>query len=694
MSTANSLEAALQRLLAGVARDSDLQALRQARITLATARESIALGGDITNSLVNIGGQVFEFKGVSPEALREALSTVYPPRLFQLPADLGDFTGREEEVAKLLAVLRGGEGKAAISALGGLGGVGKTALAVHAAHELAPDYPEAQIKVDLLGTEASPLSPEAAMGNVVKAFHPEARLPESFGEMQGLYHSVLAGKRALLLLDNARDGAQVRPLLPPAPWGVLVTSRRTIILPGVQPLNLDVLPEDEATELLETILGPGRARPGEVPDLAARCGRLPLALRVAGSFLAVHPDWTAAEYLTALADEKERLRRLKDGVDDVEAALGLSAAQLAREQPDLAARWQMLSVFPAGFDLQAATAVWEVEEPVARDNLSELLSRSLVLFDPDKSRYRLHDLMRPVAENAFGYAGAEPDRDADANRLAEAAFRHAAHYAKVLRASKELYKKGGEAIQAGLDLFDAEGDNIRAGQAWAAEHAGEKEEAARLCSDYPDAGVYVLDLRLHSRERIAWLTAALAAARRLQDRASEGAHLGNLGIAYWRLGDPRQAIELYEQRLVIAHEIGDRRGEGGALGSLGLAYFELGEPRRAIEYYEQHLAIAKEIGDRRGEGNALGNLGIAYQHLGEPRRAIEFYEQQLEITREIGDRRGESIALWNMSLALDKLGGRDRAIVCAEASLKIKEQIEDPWAEKVRRQLEKWRREG
>jgi len=534
MSQETDLVSTIRRLVEGIATDAEREAVKEAlnagRLALATGDRAAAIGGDATDAIIvtGDGNVVTVFKGLEAAALKLALDRLYPPRLRQLPADLADFIGREAEVAKLLAVLRGGAGQAAISALGGLGGVGKTALAVHVAHKLAPDYPEAQIVVDLMGTSESPLSPAAAMGNVIRAFHPEAHLPEDPREMEGLYRSVLHGKRAFLLLDNARDAAQVRPLLPPAPCGVLVTSRRTMVLPGVQPLNLDVLPQAQAVELLTTILGPGRASPDELENLARLCGHLPLALRVAGSFLAVQLNWTVSEYLGALADERERLRRLKDDMDDVEATLGLSAAQLVREHPDLAARWQMLSVFLASFDRRAAGAVWKTEADEARDNLSELLSRSLILFDPDKRRYRLHDLMRLVAKNAFEYAGEEPDREVEAIRLNQALLRHATHYFGVLHAVKELYKMGGEAIQIGLNLFDTEWDNIRAGQAWAVTHSEVEEAAAHLCNSYPDAGVHVLYLRLHPHELISWLKAALKAARHLHEKGFEGGHLANL----------------------------------------------------------------------------------------------------------------------------------------------------------------------
>ena len=220
----------------------------------------------------------------------------------------------------------------------------------------------------------------------------------------------------------------------------------------------------------------------------------------------------------------------------------------------------MLSVFPASFDRGAAAAVWAADETAARDDLSALVQRSLLLFDPESSRYRWHDLMRLVAQNAFGYGGGPRDEAAEQQRLKEASARHAEHYMAVLAAANALYLKGGEGVLQGLALFDLERANIEAGQAWAAGRADRDDAAARLCSSYPNAGAYVLDLRQHPRDRIRWLEAALAAARRLKDRRAEGVHLGNLGRAYGGLGPdpPRDRVP----RTSFGHRPRDRRPPG------------------------------------------------------------------------------------------------------------------------------------
>jgi tetratricopeptide (TPR) repeat protein len=279
----------------------------------------------------------------------------------------------------------------------------------------------------------------------------------------------------------------------------------------------------------------------------------------------------------------------------------------------------------------------------------------MVEWNETTARYRLHDLARDFAEARLNQNQTE---------LYAAQLRHATHYEQVLRATRELYTQGHDAIVPGLKLFDDERTNIEAGQSWARTHAAQGDEAAHLCMMYPNAGAYVLDMRQHPHERIAWLEAQAAAARQLKSRDAEGAALGNLGLAYADLGETQRAIEYHEKYLAIAEEIGDHRGEGNALGNLGNAYADLGETRRAIEYYEKRLVIAGETGDRRGQGNALGNLGVAYKTLGETRRAIEYHEKALiiSISREIGDKRAEGQDLGNLGNAYATLGETRRAI--------------------------------
>ncbi len=608
--------------------------------------------GDDKTTVGNIGAGATVAIGKGATAVTHIHPSPEPivQRLHELEAPPADFTGREAELAKLLAqVKRGG---ATITGLRGMGGIGKTALAFKLAEQLTEQYPDAQFLLDLQGT-TTPLTPTEAMAHVVRAYHPNVKLPEDIRELQGLYRSVLHGQRALLLMDNAAGREQVEPLLPPASCLLLITSRQHFALPGLRALNLDTLPESDACALLLRIAERIDGHAGEVAQL---CGYLPMALRVSASTLAERVTISVDAYIKKLQDAQKRLEL-------VDASLSLSYDLLT---PELQRLWRVLAVFPATFDLPAATAVWGVEADAAQDALDELVRYSLVEWSEKASRCSLHDLVRLYATSCLA--------DDEQN---EAKHRHAMHYASVLHAANNLYLQGSENILRGLALFDLEWPNIQAGHVWAVANIEQGTAAVQLCSRYPNAGVYILSLRLHPRERIRWLEAALTAARQSKDRSAEGTHLGNLGIAYAALGDARKAIEYHEQALVIAREIGNRRGEGQALNNLGSAYHSLGDARKAIEFYEQHLTISREIGDCWEEGAALGNLGLAYFNLGDARKAIEFYEQRLVIAGEMGDRRGIGIALCNLGNAYHSLGDARKAIEFYEQQLTIAREIGD-----------------
>lgn len=749
MPDSNELIAALERLLSGTASETDRSALQIALNSgvLVTGERAVALGGNASDAIITSGDGniIFSFKGNDAGAVQSALGSIAAPRLHQVPPPPADFTGRRDELQELLTAIE--HGGVTISGLQGLGGIGKTALALKLVEQLKPRYPDAQFYIDLKGASNEPLTVTEALAHVIRAYNPLAKLPESQADLHGLYLSVLEGRRAILLMDNAASSEQVGPLIPPTGSVLLVTSRWHFTLPGLTAKNLDTLTPEDARALLLAIA----PRIGTWADeIATLCGHLPLALRLAAGSLAKYVNLKPTDYARRLQDTQQRLKL-------IDASLSLSYELLSEE---LRERWWMLAVFVHSFADDAAVAVWDVTLDQGQDTLGQLIAASMVEWDEKTDRYRLHDL-------AWLFANSKLSATECANGLK----RHATHYKDVLSVADDLYLQGGEALAHGLALFDREWANIQAGQAWVAAHDESDEEVARLGIAYPDLGADLLYFRQYSRERIRWLEIALVSATRLKDRANEGVALGNLGTAYENLGETQRAIVFYKQALLIARELGDRRSEGIGLGNLGIAYKNLGDTQRAIQFYEQQLAIVRQVGDHKGEGNALGNLGnayallnehqraiqfyeqalliarelgdrrgealglgnlgiasqnlgytqraiefhkqallidrdlggrrsegadlgnlgLAYADLGETHCAIEFYEQQLTIVREIGDRRGEGNALWNMSLALDRLGQRARAIQRARQSLIIREQIEDPSVAKVRAQLVAWR---
>ncbi len=600
------------------------------------------------------------------------------PHSLQPPADLPDFEGRGDKLDELMSALLEGQ-QAAITAIDGMGGVGKSALAIHAAHRFGSRIaPDGIIYVDLGGVSESPVKAFDVMGQVVTAYRPEAARANNELEAIAGFQSVLDNYRVLLVLDNAKDAATIEPLVEHRPENcrVVITSRETIVLPGVRRVELEEMKIEDATRLLRTIVGSTRATDDQLGEIAERCGHLPLALRAAGTFLAKHRNWQIEDYLKVLQKERARLKRLcVPGLPKLEVAavLGFSAQQLAKEMPRLADRWHGVAVFPSSFDRRAAAAVWKASEDEALEDLGELVVRNMVRFDSVSNRYSLHDLMRDVARLPL-----EGEDEVKIERLLEeTAARHAQHYYKVLKTSDELYLKGGENVRVGLALYDLEQLNIAAGQAWAAERIEISDDATRLVAEYADAGIKVLRLRLAPRAQLTWFQAQLRAYKRLGDRRGEAVASGALGDAHRELGEPLEAIKHQEKRLKIACDLGDRRQEAYARGALGDAYLDLGETQRANEYQKKRLEIARDLPDRENEGYALGALGDIYRKLGETRRAIEHQEERLKIAGELRDRNQESYALGALGDAYRELHEPRRAIEYQEKRLKIARDLGD-----------------
>jgi tetratricopeptide (TPR) repeat protein len=620
------------------------------------------------------GGEAVDMSGSSSPMYKptfvQQTDKFPPPR--QIPAPPKDFLGRDDELKELLGLSERGVG---IIGLRGLSGVGRKALACKLAELLKDRYPDGHLYVNMMGTRPSPLTPSKAMSQIIRSYYPDLRMSKSESEMANLYRSVLYSKRAILLLDNALDESQVRPLLPPANCLLIVIMRQKFVLPGMTVKDIGVMKLSKAVEFLIKATGMNlSAIPSQEigiwEDLARLCGCLPLALRSAGSFLANASGTSPTHYAEELKEERTRLEKIGDqGAEiGVAANFNLSLQRLAIDTQQI---FLNMSVFPADFDSQAEEFICQDE---GHKRLSELVRWSLVDYQPqgsDYGRYKVHDLVRLFASS---------------RQSAESRFiiqeRHAAYFRDMLSAADDLYLKGGSNIQAGLALFNREWANIRAGQAWAESQMAngisrELDPAFQLCMDYANAGAYILDLRLHPEDKIGWLEAGLEAARTLKDRQAEVMHLSNLGLAYLALGYARKAIEYHEQALAIAREIGDKYGEGTSLGNLGMDYLSLGDAPKAIKYQEQALTISCKMGDRRGEGADLGNLGLAYAALRDAIRAIECYSLALAIYRDIGDRRGEGAVLGNMGIVERKLGDASKAVEYYKQSLTIAREIRD-----------------
>ena len=582
----------------------------------------------------------------------------------QLPSPPANFTGRDKELAELETERPSNRAVGVITplrhiALQGMGGVGKTALATVLAHKLKRRFPDAQLCLNLHGADLEhcpPAKPAEAMQSIIHAFRPETKLPDELDKLTPIYNGVLndAG-HVLLFLDDVADAEQIRPLMPPANCLLLVTSRMHLSLPGLVSFNIDCLLPEKSQELLLKLTPRIKGYEKEVAEL---CGHLPLALEV---FAGVVEN----NRLYSVPDLLERLRKQPGELTKADAAFQASFDLL---KDDLPRYLRLLAIFPTDFNLIAAAAVWGAKKNSASEAMQTLTSAGLVEYNEANGRFHLHDLVRQFCDGKLN----------DAERTA-AKLRYAEYYRDVCAESDRLYKKGGENMLRGLELFDRERMHIEAAFEWL--QSQKDKESATLLVSLLDVTGDTGNLRFHPRQRIGWLDNQLLASRLIKDRKAECKALGYLGVASFELGDARKAIEFYNEALTISREIKYRRGESGGLGNLGRAQDSLAERDKAISFYEEALAIDRETGDRGGEAGSLNNLGNIYDGMGDPHRAVELFNEALSISIEIGNKRLEATILANLGIVYSLLDDIHKAIKFYEQSLILSREIHDQYTE-------------
>jgi DNA-binding SARP family transcriptional activator len=651
----------------------------------------------------------------------------------QLPADIGDFTGRETQAAHLSALLLGttkgtNPGAVRIAVVNGAAGLGKTTLAVHAAHRVSTHFPDGQLYVDLLGASGQPAAPGEVLARFLRDLGVQGdRLPARDEERAALYRTTLTGRRVLVVLDNAKDAAQVRPLLPgTSSCAVLVTTRnRTSELASIRYVDLNVLEDPEALELFARIVGEERAgaEPDATAEILVACAGLPLAVRICAARLAARTNWRIATLAARLRNEQRRLDELKIGDLEVRSSFQVSydSIRTLSHGADPARAFRLLGLWPGeSVSLQAAAALLGEPDDDVAEMLESLFDVNL-LESPAPDWYRFHDLLKVYAQERAQAEEPEAARDEAASGLLRWYLDTARAAADTVSPQRYQVRSEPEAsghpplafadMEAALAWYDDERANIVVATRQAAA-VGLHEVASRL----PQTLFPLFNRRNNWADCVTANRVAAESAAKTGDRLGEAWALNTLGFALVKLGDP-EAFAHLERALAVRQEFGDTWGEAQtaialgeghhrmhgagedalrylrraaslleptgatslrsvALNNLGEVYFGLGDLDAAAECYLQALDIGREIGGH-AEGHALANLGRVYMRQRRLDEAIVRLEEALSRLRASGDRGGEAGALLSLGASQAETGSRTAADASLTEALRIFEQIGD-----------------
>ncbi len=633
------------------------------------------LAAQLNHDVTHLQGKRLEdVVGQLAGEVRDALSRLdsskmVPSSSFQvrysLPPDAAAFTGRDEELDRIVAAVgeaagAGAGGVVAIHAIGGMPGVGKTTLAVHAAHVLRHRFPDRQLFINLRAHTPGqdPLTPEAALAVLLSAAGMDARLlPEDLEGRAALWRDRMATQRSIIVLDNAASSAQVAPLLPGSESClVLLTSRRHLgDLPGtVAPVMLEVLPPGKAREMFLRLAPRAVADRAAVAELVQLAGFLPLAISLLARVYARHPSWTVSD----LTDEtRASMLTLAAEKDTVAAAFDVSYRYLP---PGLQRFFRCLGLhLGTMIDAYAAAALAGTGLQEAIGQLDALHREGLVI-ETGYRRYGMHDLIRRYARG-HAAADAAPEREQAVERLLDY-YLYTADLAETWLARQT--RTSPACLLAPPATVPALPDRAHA-LAWA------RTERPNLlaCLDYAT--------RTGQHARIIALTAALAAllqqdgpwteaaarhatavqaARHLGDRLGEANALSNLGMVRYVTDEFRGAAQPLEEALGIFRDLGNRLGQANTLSNLGAVRYMAEDNFGAEEALEEALAISRDLGDRTGQALALCDLGTVSRSACKYQEAAHALEEALQISRDLGDGPGQALALTHLGILRTEVG--------------------------------------
>ena len=650
----------------------------------------------------------------------------------QLPSGVSDFVGRADQVDGIARVLTTPADAVPVAAVAGMGGFGKTSLAIRVAHRVREAFPGGQLFADLRGTRDIPRPPSDVLVQFIRALDGEGALPAAEDELAVLYRSLLAGRRILIVLDDAADAAQVGPLLPGYQGSAaLVTSRRRLgSLDGVHSFDLAQLAPDQARELFAGIVGLERtsAEPAATETVLAVCAGMPLAIRLAGARLATRPDWSVADLARRLHERGSQLDELTDGDRSVRASLEASYVPLS---PVAVLCLRHLGLWDGAlFGLAEFTALAGVHPDEAEAVLGSLIEANLV-DTPEPGRYRLHDLVRQFVGERVLAEESEQDRDAAIRRLL-AWYVHAADNARrAIRPGRDDVVPsydGPGAVPAFTDRtealawLDRERENLTA----LAERAA-RREMHDLVWYVPLVLGDVCHLRGYWREWLALCSLGLRSARQLPDRHPEAVIANLAGVACLSLRRLEEAVEHFSRVAELVRASGDRLMEGFVLNNLGATFSALGENRKAVPALTRALAIGEEVDSAHVRGGALNNLARidaaegrldtaarrfsqaretyrasgrsdtegqvltelagVHRRLGREAEALDTLRQAVEALRDGGNRPGQAVALRELGDTLRRMGDAAQARSAWAAAHELLVAIASPDAAEIRARI-------
>jgi tetratricopeptide (TPR) repeat protein len=587
---------------------------------------------------------------------RQATAADRPAMLSHLPPDVADFTGRNEQVARVAEMfvppVRGSRGTVPIVTIAGKAGVGKTALALHVAHQISRLFPGGQLYTNLRGAEHEALEPAEVLAGFLRELGVAGDdVPESLEDRARMYRARLATRRILVLLDNAADEPQVRPLIPGTPdCAVLITSRSRLSgLPGVHPVSLDVMANRQAIELLTKIIGADRlaAEEESANRIARLCGFLPLALRVAGARLASRPSWRLSWFADRLSDERNRLNLLKVGDMDIRASLALSYESRSDREKEAFRILGLLrsSSFPAwNLAVLANIELFTAEQTVEEIVDAELLEVSGV-DAAGLVRYRFHDLLRDYARERLTAEESDLSRAAALGRMVDAYIGLASEASTGIQPGVLQTSAGGGAPPSAVEAVRADP------RGW---FSSERATLVSLVEQASEARLWDATWRLaepltamfnwradwkdwESTHRI-----ALDAANRASSTLGQAVIQCSLGALYRELGRFDEAIALLTDSVTAFRQIGDDHREAVARRNLGDTYRYNGLLDLAISSFTSSLAVFERYSDLRSVADTLGGMADALRGLSRWEDSESRFDRCLSLYRQLGDQTEET----------------------------------------------------